>query len=289
MAEEEPAAAAAVHAPAAAGAEETPPASGTEPAVKAEPEAAEPEAAAETPAAAVDAAADDAVVDEAATSAAAPAAAGGDDDAEAAEPAAAAAAGEAAGGDATALAVRDAAAPPGVAAIPKKSGAVGFTVAGDDDDDAASMGNSAAWMKLLMEAVKEPMPGAREKFEQIVAAFPTAATYWKPYLEKEMAEGAGKVGPLFERCLRQCCSKELWRLYLRYVKQGAAAGQNARDELKTAYAFVAQHYGMDIGAAWFWHEYIGFIKRVRNKSRKKSAFRLESHTHERCCCLYSAG
>ena len=107
------------------------------------------------------------------------------------------------------------------------------------------------------------------------------------------------MGPLFERCLRQCCNKELWRLYLRYVKQGAAAGQNvrapnpnhpklqpqitqtktnqkqwslvnsksliahslpvwartyltvpavqARDELKTAYAFVATHYGMDIG------------------------------------------
>ena len=133
-------------------------------------------------------------------------------------------------------------------------------MAAEEDAD-AGMGDSAAWTKLLMEAIAEPMPGARDKFEKIVTAFPTSATYWKPYLEKEMAsgvDGAPKVGPLFERCLRQCCSKDLWRLYLRYVKQGAAAGQNARDELKTAYAFVAQHYGMDIGAAWFWHEYAPF-------------------------------
>eukprot|EP01043_Picozoa_sp_COSAG02_P024263 COSAG02_NODE_1321_length_13267_cov_16.225547_10_plen_237_part_00 len=142
----------------------------------------------------------------------------------------------------------------------KETAETGFAIAEEEEETAADMGNSAAWTKLLMEAIAEPMPGAREKFEKIVTAFPTAATYWKPYLEKEMASGAdGKVGPLFERCLRQCCSKELWRLYLRYVKQGAAAGQNARDELKTAYAFVAQHYGMDIGAAWFWHECVPLL------------------------------
>lgn len=144
--------------------------------------------------------------------------------------------------------------------VEKENAEAGFAIAEEEEEEDADMGNSAAWTKLLMEAIAEPMPGAREKFEKIVTAFPTAATYWKPYLEKEMASGAdGKVGPLFERCLRQCCSKELWRLYLRYVKQGAAAGQNARDELKTAYAFVAQHYGMDIGAAWFWHECVPLL------------------------------
>ena len=217
------------------------------------------------------------------------AAAGGDDEdpaEEEKEESAAAAAG--AGDDATALAVRtqDAEAgatedAPAAAASSAEGGdkaEAGFAIATEEDAD-ADMGNSAAWTKLLMEAIAEPMPGAREKFEKIVTAFPTSATYWKPYLEKEMAsgaDGAPKVGPLFERCLRQCCSKELWRLYLRYVKQGAAAGQNARDELKTAYAFVAQHYGMDIGAAWFWHECVPLLEKVSACSQRPVA-----HSHAR--------
>jgi hypothetical protein len=216
--------------------------------VKSEPEAME----AEVPPEAMEGAGGDSA---ATTEDASAVVAGGDDEPVAEEEGEEAKGAEGAGEEAKALAVRPQDGEAAAAAEAGDKGEAGFAIAEEEEDDDADMGNSAAWTKMLMEAIAEPMPGAREKFEKIVTAFPTAATYWKPYLEKEMASGAdGKVGPLFERCLRQCCSKELWRLYLRYVKQGAAAGQNARDELKTAYAFVAQHYGMDIGAAWFWHE-----------------------------------
>jgi hypothetical protein len=45
-------------------------------------------------------------------------------------------------------------------------------------------GDHARWRRLLTEALAAPMPGAAEKFEQIVEVFPTAAQYWRPYLER---------------------------------------------------------------------------------------------------------
>ena len=106
------------------------------------------------------------------------------------------------------------------------------------------------------------MSAAAEKFEEIVKVYPTAGQFWKPYLERVISsDQVSTVGSLFERCLRQCCNKELWKLYLRFVKMGAVAGKNARQEIMTAYEFVEEHYGSDIGSAWFWHEYVSFVKK----------------------------
>jgi cleavage stimulation factor subunit 3 len=117
------------------------------------------------------------------------------------------------------------------------------------------------WVRILAEATSKPLVEARESFEAVVTMFPTAGQYWRSYIEKEIGSSdEDQVLGLFSRCLTACCNRELWRLYIRFMKQIKAGTPTARTDLMNAYALATEHHGMDINAAWLWHEYISFAK-----------------------------
>jgi len=119
---------------------------------------------------------------------------------------------------------------------------------------------AVAWNALVADARRQPADAARASFERAVARFPTAGQFWRLYIETESAAGnMDRVWALFGRCLRQCCSRDLWRMYLQFVKQVRKGEPNFRPVMLQAYKLAADAHGMDIGSLWLWQEYAAFV------------------------------
>ncbi|CAL8466443.1 g5979 [Coccomyxa elongata] len=130
--------------------------------------------------------------------------------------------------------------------------------------------DTAAWEALVAEiseaAERTPSPEllAEQKavLEDFLGVFPTAAVYWQKYADIEIRAGnESGAKSVFSRCLLTCLSVELWRTYLRFIKQiNEARGPEGMEEVRKAYEFTLEKIGSDIGAGPLWQEYIAFLQ-----------------------------
>lgn len=122
--------------------------------------------------------------------------------------------------------------------------------------------NVDAWDILANEAQLRPISEAAPIYEQLLAIFPTAAKYWKLYVEAQMvANNNDATKQIFSRCLLNCLHVGLWRCYIRFISRvNENKGVEGRDETRKAFEFMLYHIGTDIASGPLWMEYISFLK-----------------------------
>ncbi|KAK6930631.1 hypothetical protein RJ641_004725, partial [Dillenia turbinata] len=103
---------------------------------------------------------------------------------------------------------------------------------------------------LASEALRLPISEAVPIYEQLLAAFPTAAKYWKQYVEAHMAvNNDDAIKLLFSRCLLNCLQIPLWRCYIRFIRNvNDKKGVEGQEETRKAYDFMLSYIGSDIAA-----------------------------------------
>ncbi|KAK3024538.1 hypothetical protein RJ639_043730 [Escallonia herrerae] len=104
---------------------------------------------------------------------------------------------------------------------------------------------------LSNEALRLPISDAVPIYEQLLATFPTAAKYWKQYVEAHMAvNNDDATKHLFSR-----------RCYIRFIRKvNDKKGTEGQEETRKAFDFMLSHVGADIASGPVWMEYIAFIK-----------------------------
>jgi len=121
----------------------------------------------------------------------------------------------------------------------------------------------AAWDGRLREAVHEGKPGP--VFERAVKQFPCSARIWTAYAEwSESQEGEDAALSVYERCLQQVPSLDLWSSYLTFCKRNLPV-----EEVIRAYQRAVDLLGTDWRAGLLWAEYLALLKRCYNAHQRK--------------------
>lgn len=115
---------------------------------------------------------------------------------------------------------------------------------------------------LAKEALRLPIAEAVPIYEQLLATFPTAAKYWKQYVEALMSVNHDDaVKQVFSRCLMNCLNVPLWRCYIQYIRKvNEKRGIEGQEETRKAFDFLLNCIGADIASGPLWMEYITFLK-----------------------------
>ncbi|KAG6552890.1 hypothetical protein Mapa_005545 [Marchantia paleacea] len=134
-----------------------------------------------------------------------------------------------------------------------------------------------AWTSIANEAQSRPISEAAPLYEQLLATFPTAARFWKMYVEAQMAaNNDDAVKQIFSRCLLNCLNVDLW-CYIRFMRKvNDNRGNEGREEMKKAYEFMLGHLGVDIAAGPVWMEYISFLKAAPALTPQEESQRMTS-------------
>eukprot|EP00808_Paulinella_micropora_P002146 g34258.t1 len=102
--------------------------------------------------------------------------------------------------------------------------------------------------------------------ERFLKVFPTAARYWKFYIETEIAAGNyQRAEDLFQRCLLSVPDLDLWRTYLRYTEIIQEGQPDRSEKMETAFEFALKHLGGDLHAKSLWKLYIEFLKKEQER------------------------
>lgn len=136
--------------------------------------------------------------------------------------------------------------------------------------------DTEAWNIIGSEAQARPISEAAALYELLLANFPTAARYWRSYVEAQMnANNDEATKQIFSRCLLSCLHVDLWRCYIRFIRKvNDNRGAEGRDETKKAFDFMLGHIGMDIGSGAVWMEYISFLKATLAASPQEESQRM---------------
>lgn len=136
--------------------------------------------------------------------------------------------------------------------------------------------DTEAWNMIGSEAQTRPIADAASLYELLLTNFPTAARYWRTYVEAQMiANNDEATKSIFSRCLLSCLHVDLWRCYIRFIRKvNESRGAEGRDETKKAFDFMLGHIGMDIGAGAVWMEYIAFLKAAPATSAQEESQRM---------------
>ncbi|KAL8097037.1 cleavage stimulation factor subunit 77 [Apium graveolens] len=136
--------------------------------------------------------------------------------------------------------------------------------------------NVEAAEKLANEALHLPVSAAVPMYEQLLLTYPTAAKFWKQYVEAHMVENNDDaVKQLFSRCLLDCLQISLWRCYIRFIrKANDKKGIEGQEETRKAYDFMLNCVGEDIAAGPVWIEYITFLKSLPAHSAQEESQRM---------------
>ncbi|KAK7840383.1 cleavage stimulation factor subunit 77 [Quercus suber] len=115
---------------------------------------------------------------------------------------------------------------------------------------------------IANEAQHLPITEAAPLYEQLLTLFPTAAKYWKQYVEAHMAvNNDDATKQLFSRCLLNCLQIPLWRCYIRFIRKvNEKKGIEGQEETRKAFDFMLSYLGADIASGPVWMEYITFLK-----------------------------
>ncbi|XP_044468694.1 cleavage stimulation factor subunit 77 isoform X1 [Mangifera indica] len=107
-----------------------------------------------------------------------------------------------------------------------------------------------------------PITQSAPIYEQLLSVFPTAAKYWKQYVEAHMAvNNDDATRQIFSRCLLNCLQVPLWRCYIRFIRKvNEKKGVEGQEETRKAFDFMLSHVGSDIASGPVWLEYITFLK-----------------------------
>ncbi|CAA7389064.1 unnamed protein product [Spirodela intermedia] len=139
----------------------------------------------------------------------------------------------------------------------------------DDDGSSADKYDVEAAEVLANEARNMAVAEAVPIYERLIAAFPTAAKYWKQYVEAHMAvNNDDSVKQIFSRCL-QC--------YIRFIKKvNEKKGAEGQEETRKAFDFMVNYVGTDISCGPVWMEYIGFLKSLPAVTAQEESQRMTS-------------
>lgn len=131
---------------------------------------------------------------------------------------------------------------------------------------------------LANEALRLPISEAVPVYEQLLATFPTAAKYWKQYIEAHMAvNNDDATKQIFSRCLLTCLQIPLWRCYINFIrKANDKKGLEGQEETRKAYDFMLGFVGSDIAAGPVWTEYINFLKSLPAQNAQEESQRMIS-------------
>ncbi|KAI4341639.1 hypothetical protein MLD38_026337 [Melastoma candidum] len=115
---------------------------------------------------------------------------------------------------------------------------------------------------LASNALHLPITEAAPLYEQLLVVFPTAAKYWKQYVEALMVvNNDDATKQIFSRCLLTCLHIPLWRCYIRFVRKvNEKKGVEGQEETRKAFEFMLSYVGADIASGPVWMEYITFLK-----------------------------
>jgi cleavage stimulation factor subunit 3 len=117
-----------------------------------------------------------------------------------------------------------------------------------------------AWVVLLAAACEQAPADFRPLFERCVQHFPSAACVWYQWLEAEQRwRNLEAMEAIFERCLLPCPHVELWRLYLRYLRQEKQP-RCSNKELQQAYEVLLGAVGQAVGSGPLWVEYVALVR-----------------------------
>ncbi|XVF24585.1 hypothetical protein REPUB_Repub13aG0140600 [Reevesia pubescens] len=107
-----------------------------------------------------------------------------------------------------------------------------------------------------------PITQAAPIYEQLLSTFPTAAKYWRQYVEAQMAvNNDDATKQIFSRCLLNCLQVPLWRCYIRFIRKvNDKKGVEGQEETRKAFDFMLSYVGSDIASGPVWMEYIAFLK-----------------------------
>ncbi|OAY80310.1 Cleavage stimulation factor subunit 77 [Ananas comosus] len=104
---------------------------------------------------------------------------------------------------------------------------------------------------LANEALLLPISEAAPIYEKLLSTFPTAAKYWKQYVEAYMAVNN-------DEATKQIFSR---RCYIRFIRKvNEKKGTDGLEETKKAFDFLLSYVGSDIASGPIWMEYITFLK-----------------------------
>ncbi|XP_065849902.1 cleavage stimulation factor subunit 77 isoform X2 [Euphorbia lathyris] len=122
--------------------------------------------------------------------------------------------------------------------------------------------NAEAAEILANNAQRLPIIHAAPIYEQLLSLFPTAAKFWKQYVEAYMTvNNDDAIKQIFSRCLLNCLQVPLWRCYIRFIRKvNDKKGMEGQEETRKAFDFMLGYVGADIACGPVWMEYIAFLK-----------------------------
>ncbi|CAK8533072.1 unnamed protein product [Lathyrus sativus] len=129
---------------------------------------------------------------------------------------------------------------------------------------------------LANEAQGLPIAEAIPIYEQLLQLFPTAAKFWKQYVEAHMAvNNDDAIKQIFSRCLLNCLQVPLWRCYIRFIRKvNDRKGTEGQEETKKAFDFMLNYVGADISSGPVWMEYISFLKSLPSMNAQDESHRM---------------
>ncbi|XP_052191786.1 cleavage stimulation factor subunit 77 isoform X2 [Diospyros lotus] len=136
--------------------------------------------------------------------------------------------------------------------------------------------NVEAAEALADEALHLPIAEAVPVYEQLLATFPTAAKYWKQYVEAHLAvNNDDATKQIFSRCLLNCLQIPLWRCYIRFIRKvNDKKGVDGQEETRKAFDFMLSYVGADIASGPVWMEYINFLKSIPAQTTQEESQRM---------------
>lgn len=136
------------------------------------------------------------------------------------------------------------------------------TVGGIEKKTMVDKYNVESAEKLANEAQALSIAEATPIYEQLLQLYPTAAKFWKQYVEAHMAvNNDDAIKQIFSRCLLNCLQVPLWRCYIRFIRKvNDKKGAEGQEETKKAFEFMLSYVGSDIASGPVWMEYIAFLK-----------------------------
>ncbi|XP_006356598.1 cleavage stimulation factor subunit 77 isoform X1 [Solanum tuberosum] len=131
---------------------------------------------------------------------------------------------------------------------------------------------------LANEALRSPISEAVPLYEQLLSTFPTAAKYWKQYVEAHMAvNNDDATKQIFSRCLLNCLQIPLWRCYIRFIRKvNDKRGNEGQEETRKAFDFMLNYVGADIASGPVWMEYIAFLRSLPAPTAQEESQRMTS-------------
>jgi len=121
--------------------------------------------------------------------------------------------------------------------------------------------DTGAWHALWSEAQRLSIAESRDYYERFLRVFPTAAKYWRLYVQHELKnKNFAQVQALLNRSLITCVSVPLYHDYLRFMAEQKRGSATFRTEMTEAYKFVLDQVGLSFRSTELWQEYIGFVK-----------------------------